>query len=453
MRKSISVKNIRYLVTCDDEDRLLENVNLLSEDGEITYIGEEEKAADVVIDAAGMILYPGLVNTHHHLFQTFSRNLPEVQNLELFGWLNHLLYKVWPKADADVVYHSAITGMGELLKYGCTTNFDHHYLYPEGTKELIDRQFEAADALGMRFTASRGSLSMGESLGGLPPDSIVQSVDEIMKDSVRLIETYHDPARFSMHQMVLAPCAPMNALADSYTESLALGRDKKVKLHTHLCETLDEERFCLEKFGLRPLAYMEKLGFVGPDVWYAHGIHFNDEELDVLASTGTGVAHCPISNMKLSSGIARIPEMLEKGVRVGLAVDGSASNDASNLLEELRVSYLLHRLGSSEKAPSGYDLLKVATRGSASLLGRDDIGYIAEHMAADFFLVDVNALEYIGTTYDPKSLPCTVGIKSPVAYTVVNGEILSDHGRLTKIDEAAFKEKADAVAAKFLGRM
>ena len=307
---TLLVKNIGYVVTCDDDDRILKNANVFVRDGVIDYIGNEAIAADEVIDGTGMVMYPGLINTHHHLYQTFSRNLPEVQNMELFPWLKYL-YEIWKNLDEKVVYYSSLTGMGELLKTGCTTCLDHHYVFPEGTGDrLMDAQFAAADALGMRFHATRGSMDLSVKDGGLPPDSVVQTVDEILRSSERTVSRFHDPGQYSMHQVALAPCSPFSVSADLLRESAKLARSLGVRLHTHLAETKDEEAYTTEHFHMRPLEYMESLGWTGQDVWYAHGIHFNDEELRFLAETQTGVAHCPVSNMKLSSGIARIPEML-----------------------------------------------------------------------------------------------------------------------------------------------
>ena len=449
--ETLLIRHISQLVTCDEEDRLLTDVDLYCEDGFIRRIGPDlDLPADRVLDASHMIAYPGLVNTHHHLYQIFSRNLPQVQNLELFDWLR-TLYEVWKNLDSDVVYLSSMTGMAELMRHGCTTCFDHHYVFPAGSGDLTGAQFAAADALGMRLAASRGSMDLSRKDGGLPPDSVVQTVDEIMADSLRCIETYHDPAPGSMHQVVLAPCSPFSVSAELLRQSAILARHYGVRLHTHLCETLDEERFMLEREGIRPLAYMERLGWLGEDVWFAHGIHFNDEELRLLALTGTGVAHCPISNMKLSSGVARIPEMLELGVPVGLAVDGSASNDGSNLLEELRAAYLLHRLHSSSRAPSGYDLLKVATRGGARLLGRTDIGAVAEGKCADLFLVDSRRIELAGASFDARSMLATVGLSGPVDYTVVHGLITVADGHLTSVDENALSAEADHCCRRYLG--
>ena len=449
---TLLIRNIAQLVTCDDGDRILQGADLYCEDGLIKTIGRDlDVEADRVIDGSHMFCYPGLVNTHHHLYQVFSRNLPQVQNMELFDWLR-TLYEIWKNLDADVIRLSSLTGMGELMKHGCTTCFDHHYVFPAGSGDLLGAQFAAADELGIRMYASRGSMDLSKKDGGLPPDSVVQTVDEILRDCQRAVETYHDPSRFSMRMVALAPCSPFSVSEELLRQSALLARDLGVRLHTHLCETKDEERFVRERCGMRPLEYMESLGWIGPDVWYAHGIHFNGEELRRLAETGTGVAHCPISNMKLSSGVCRVPEMLELGVPVGLAVDGSASNDGSNLLEELRVAYLLHRLQSSEKAPSGYDVLKIATVGSAKILGRDDIGSLEVGKAGDLFAIDTRRLELVGADLDPKSLLGTVGWKGPVDYTVVNGKVTVRSGKLVNLDEEKAAREAAALVRDYLSR-
>lgn len=448
---NLLIKNIRAVVTCDGSDRVLTNADLLIEDGVIRALGQGISASCETLDASHMLCYPGLINTHHHLYQIFSRNLPAVQGFALFDWLV-ALYEIWKGLDRDVVRLSSLTGLGELLKTGCTTCFDHHYVFPHAAGDLlIDTQFAAAEELGIRMHASRGSMDLSKKDGGLPPDSVVQSVDAILKDSERLVAAYHDPSFGSMRQVALAPCSPFSVSSELLRQSALLARQLGVRLHTHLCETMDEERFTLEKFGMRPFAYLQSLGWAGPDVWYAHGIHFNDAELRALAETGTGVAHCPVSNMKLSSGVARVPEMLRLGVPVGLAVDGSASNDGSNLLEELRMCYLLHRLTSGEAAPTGYDVLKLATRGGARLLGRSDIGCIAEGMCADFFLVDSRRLELVGACEDPKAMLATVGLKGPVDYTFVGGRMAVERGRLTGVDEGWLSYEANARFRKYLG--
>ena len=449
---TLLLKNIHTLVTCDDSDQILHGVDLYCEDGLIRSIGPAlPHTADKVVDARHCWCYPGLVNTHHHLYQVFSRNLPQVQNLELFDWLT-TLYEIWKGLDESVIRLSSLTGMGELMKHGCTTCFDHHYVFPAHAGDLIGAQFAAAEELGIRMFASRGSMDLSKKDGGLPPDSVVQTVDEIMKDSARIIEQYHDPRPGSMRQVALAPCSPFSVSAELLRQSAILPRQYGVRLHTHLCETKDEERYMLTHHGVRPLEFMASLGWTGPDVWYAHGIHFNDEELRELARTGTGVAHCPISNMKLASGVARIPDMLELGVPVGLAVDGSASNDGSSLMEELRVAYLLHRLHSSAKAPSGYQVLKMATRGSARLLGRDDIGQLTAGKCADFFLVDSRRLELVGGEYSPADVLATVGLRGPVDYTVVNGKITVKDGHLVTIDEDRIAAEAREVCRSYLSK-
>ena len=450
---TLLIKNLDAAVTCDASDSMPQHVDLFIENGLIRQIGAGlDVTADRVIDGTGMTAYPGLVNAHHHLYQVFSRNLPEVQNLELFDWLV-ALYEVWKNLTEKTEYLASLTAMGELMKNGCTTVFDHHYVFPANGGDLLEAQWQAAQELGVRMHFSRGSMDRSRKDGGLPPDSVVQTVDEIMKDSVRLIEKYQDNSFGAMKRIALAPCSPFSVSEDLLKESAVLARQYHVRLHTHLCETKDEENYTLEKVGLRPLAYMEKLGWVGDDVWYAHGIHFNTEELQLLAQTGTGVCHCPISNMKLSSGIARIPEMLEMNIPVGLGVDGSASNDGSNLLEEIRVAYLLHRLNSSDKAPSGYDILKMATMGSARLLGRDkEIGSLETGKCADLFLVRSDRLELVGARFDPKSVLGTVGLKGAVDYTIVNGEVTVENGVLARVDEEKLSYEAGEQVRKYLGR-
>lgn len=446
------IRNIYTIVSCDDQDHVYYSNDLYIEDNVIRAIGPNLNfQADTVIDGSNMLCYPGLINTHHHLYQQFSRNLPSVQNLELFDWLK-TLYEVWKNIDENVVRMSSLTGMGELMKNGCTTCFDHHYVFPKDSGDLIGAQMQAASELGIRMHSSRGSMDLSVKDGGLPPDSVVQSVDEILNDSIQLIERYHDPSFGSMNQIVLAPCSPFSVSSDLLASTAQLARSYGVRLHTHLCETKDEEQYTLEKYGMRPLAYMKKLGWIGSDVWYAHGIHFNDDELSLLAETQTGIAHCPISNMKLSSGIARIPEMLKLGVPVGLAVDGSASQDGSNLLEELRICFLLHRLNSSSQAPDGYEVLKLATKGSAEIIGRSDIGTLEVGKCADLFMIDRRRLELVGACYDPKCVLATVGFRSSVDYTIVNGQITVKNGRLVNMDEEDITEKAEKVCNSYLNK-
>lgn len=449
---SLLIRNLKTLVTCDDSDRVLQNVDLLARDGVICAMGPAlPQEADTVLDGAHCVCYPGLINTHHHLYQVFSRNLAQVQNMELFDWLT-ALYEIWKGLNDRVIRLSTLTGCGELLKHGCTTCFDHHYVFPKDAGDLLAVQFAAAEELGIRFHASRGSMDLSKKDGGLPPDSVVQTVDQIMADSLRAIERWHDDSFGSMRQVALAPCSPFSVSGELLRQSALLARQYHVRLHTHVAETRDEVNYTLSRYHMRPLEYMASLGWTGPDVWYAHGIHFNDEELRELARTGTGVAHCPISNMKLASGVARVPDMLKLGVPVGLAVDGSASNDGSSLLEELRVCFLLHRLHASQAAPSGYDVLKMATRGGARLLGRRDIGSLEVGKCADLFLVDTRRLELTGAMDDAKSVLGTVGLGGAVDYTVVNGRIVVRDGRLVTVDEARLAEDANRTCQEYLSR-
>lgn len=435
---SLMIKNAKAVITMNDNNDVLRNCDVFIENGIIKAIGEDLSGQGIiakkVVDGTNKYVYPGLVNTHHHFYQTMTRNYPNVQNMELFDWLK-ALYKLWSGLDSDMVYNSSLIAMGELAKYGCTTMHDHHYVFPDGTTNLIDRQIEAAKELGVRIHASRGSMSRGVSDGGLPPDRLVQTKKEILRDSERLINAYHDSSIGSMSQIVLAPCSPFSVTTDLLKDSAALARQYNVKLHTHLAETLDEEAFTLKTLKMRPLEYMASVDWLGDDVWYAHGIHFNDEELKVLAKTKTGVAHCPSSNMKLSSGIARISEMIKMGIPVGLAVDGSASNDCSNMLAEIRMAYLLQRLSQSRTAPSGDQILRLATRGGADILGRPDIGSLEVGKVGDCFLLDINRIEFSGTLDDPASLIATCGVNRPVDMTIVAGKVIYANDKLLNIDE------------------
>ncbi|MBN1937921.1 MAG: 8-oxoguanine deaminase, partial [Anaerolineae bacterium] len=337
---TLLVKNAALLATMDDAQRRIKDGGLFVRDGVIEQVGLTSTlpaTADRVIDASGMAVLPGLVNTHHHLYQTLTRALPAAQNVELFDWLR-TLYPVWARMDDEAVYVSAKIGLIELLLSGCTTASDHLYLFPNDA--CLDAEIEAARELGVRFQPCRGSMSLGRSKGGLPPDGVVQSEDEILRDCERVVKRYHDPARFSMCRITIAPCSPFSVTEDEMRQAAQWARERGLTLHTHVAETLDEERFCLEKFGRRPVALMADLGWLGSDVWFAHCVHLNADEIALMAETGTGVAHCPSSNMRLGSGIAPIREMRDAGVRVGLAVDGSASNDGAHMLAEARQAML-----------------------------------------------------------------------------------------------------------------
>ena len=441
--KRILIRNCKTIVTCDDERNQFNNYDIYIEGAKILEIGKDlEKDNVEIIDASGLIVYPGLVNMHHHFYQVLTRNIQEIQKLELFDWLLWL-YERWRFLTSEMLYSASMVAMGELVKYGCTTIVDHHYVFPKGQEKLIDMQFKAAEELGVRLHACRGSMSRGKSDGGLPPDDLVQSAQEIIDDSIRLIKKYHDKTFNSFSQIILAPCSPFSVDSELLIESARVAREYGVRLHTHLSETKDEEEYCIKEYGLRPLEYMESVDWVGSDVFYAHGIYFNDEELKRLSKTQTGVAHCPVSNMKLSSGIARIAEMLELNIPVGLAVDGSASNDGSNLLAEIRTGYLLQRLKYFEKSPDAEDLLWIATRGGAKILGRDDIGSIEIGKCADMFFIDGEKMNYSGCLNNPAAIPGVVGINEPVKMTIIGGNIVFSDGEFTNINEKDFAKQVD----------
>jgi 8-oxoguanine deaminase len=408
--------------------------------------GEETR----VLDCSACLVLPGFVNTHHHFYQTLTRALPAVQNAGLFDWLVYL-YEIWKNIDEEAVEVSSLLAMAELLKTGCTCSTDHHYLYPRTFRgDLTGIQFEAARRLGMRFAPCRGSMSLSRKDGGLPPDSVVQSETEILADSRRVLETYHDPGELSMARIVLAPCSPFSVTPDLMKETAALARSYGARLHTHLAETRDEDDFCTRHYGKRPLALMEDCDFLGRDVFYAHGIYFDDQELKILAETGTGVAHCPSSNMRLGSGIARVKEMLALGIPVGLAVDGSASNDSSDFVAEMRQALLLQRIRYGPDALTAREVLGLAGRGGAALLGFSGLGRIEAQAAADLAVFRLDGLEHAGALADPPAALLFCGGSHRTLYTIVNGRLAVDDGRLTGIDEQELAARANRVAARLL---
>ena len=433
---SILLKNIFYLVTMNSTQEKLCSIDMLIENNIIKKISTQIACNTAkIIDCSTKLVIPGLINSHHHLFQTLQRNIPPVQNVPLFQWLK-ILYEIWKFMDEEAVYYSTQLGCGELLKTGCTTTTDHHYLYPISFHANIpDIQMKAAAEIGIRFAPTRGSMSRGKSDGGLPPDSVVQTEDQILRQSEEAIQKYHDPKQFSMQQIHLAPCSPFSVTTNLMKETAKLARKYDVRLHTHLCETKDEEQYCQEKYGKRPLALMESVDWLGSDIWYAHGIYFNDDELKLLAETKTGIAHCPTSNMRLGSGIARIPEMINLNIPVGLAVDGSASNDSSDMVGEMRNALLLHRVNSGASAITATDVLKMATTGSAKLLGRSDIGLLKEGKAADLAIFELDKLEYTGSLSDPLAALIFSGINHTADMTIVNGKIVVENGNLTMVNE------------------
>lgn len=400
--------------------------------------------ADEVIDARGLVLLPGLVCTHHHFYQTLTRNLPAAQDAELFAWLvAH--YPVWARLTPEAVRASTATAVAELLLSGCTTAADHGYIWPNGAR--VDDQIAVAREMGLRFHASRGSMSLGRSRGGLPPDEAVEDEDAILRDSERVIREHHDPARFAMTRVVLAPCSPFSVTPALMRASAELARRHDgVHLHTHLCETVDEERYCIERYGARPVEFAESLGWSGPDVWFAHAIHMAPAEFARLGAARTGVAHCPTSNMRLGSGIAPVLAQRDAGMRVGLGVDGSASNDGSHMLDEARHAMLLQRVAHGAAAMTAREALRLATRGGASVLGRDDIGALAPGMAADLIGVRVNGLPTAGgALHDPLAALAFCRIPN-VDLSIVNGKVRVRDGRLVDVDVAALVERHDRAA-------
>lgn len=443
---SILLKNISMAVTFDNKDRIFEDVDILVVDKEIIAIGKEIKVEETTekIDCKGCIALPGFVNTHHHLYQTLFRGIKEVQEKPLFPWLKGL-YEFWKHITPEAVYYGAMVGFSELLRTGCTTTMDHHYVFPNNTAgSLIDELLRAASEIGIRFHATRGSMSLGRSGGGLPPDSVVQKEEEILEDSERLINKYHDNRKFAMQRIALAPCSPFSVSRELMVQSRDLARKKGVMLHTHLAETLDEEKFCMERYGMRPAELMESLGWVGSDVWFAHVIHVNEQDMRILK--GSGVAHCPSSNMKLSSGICPTNQLLEHGIKVGIAVDGSASNDGSNMWEEVRRTYLLNHLKYGTEGLDAYQVLRMATRGGAEVLGRDDIGILDKGKAADIVLFDLKDIAYAGC-HDPLVGLVSCGNTSLVKLTMVNGRIVVRDGRLMTINSEEVSKEAHKLAA------
>lgn len=403
------------------------------------------------IDCSEMVVIPGLINTHHHFYQTLQRCVRDIQDAPLFSWLKRL-YEVWGNLDDDAVYWSTMVACAELLKTGCTTSADNLYVFPRGrSSRFIDVEIEAASKIGLRFHPTRGSMSRGEGDGGLPPDQVVQTDEEILEDSERLIAAYHDPMPGAMVRVALGPCSPFSVSEELLRQTQELARRKRVLLHTHLAETDDETSYCLERYGVRPLELMERCGWLGSDVWYAHGVHFTEAELMKLRATETGVCHCPTSNMRLGSGRARVPEMLRMGIRLGLGVDGSASNDTSDMLGELRNCFLVQRLGGGSSAITAREVLEMATAGGADLLGRKDLGAIMPGMAADLVGINVCEVSRAGALHDYLASLVLCGASHVVDLTMVNGKVVVRGGRLVGIDEAEIVARANQAALRMIG--
>lgn len=448
-----------YILTMDDHQRELPDGGLFIRDGFIEQVGvtsELPQAADEVLDLADHIVLPGLVNTHHHFYQTLTRAVPAAQDANLFNWLT-TLYPIWARLQPEDIFTSAQTALAELALSGCTTASDHLYLFPNGSR--LDDEIAAAREIGLRIQASRGSMSLGQSQGGLPPDSVVDSEESILKDSQRLIEQYHDPKPGAFVQIVLAPCSPFSVTSDLMKQSARLAREYGVHLHTHLAETEDEEQFCLQRFGHRPVGYMQEVDWVGRDVWFAHAVWVNDEEIGVFAKHNCGVAHCPTSNMRLASGIAPVKEYRRAGVNVGLGVDGSASNDGSHLLAEVRNAMLVSRVKEGltgfslsndpeRKLMTAREALYLGTRSGAAVLGRTDIGSLEPGKCADFFAIDLNRIGFSGM-HDPVAA-LVFGQPVNADYTVVGGRFVVKEGQLRTVDERKLIERHKQAARRLL---
>lgn len=460
---TLLVKNSSLLVTMDDQRREIGNGGLFIRDNIVELVGETADlpdTADEILDLKNHIILPGLVNTHHHMYQTLTRVF--AQDDDLFTWLK-TLYPIWANLTDEAIYISTKTALAELALSGCTTTSDHLYVFPNDC--TLDSEIRAAEEMGMRFHAARGSMSLGESQGGLPPDRCTENEAAILNDSRRLIEEYHDASRHSMMRVVLAPCSPFSVTPDLMRESADLARAYGTRMHTHLAETVEEEAFCLETFGKRPVDYVQSLGWTGADVWHAHCVHMSHEEIDLFSQTGTGVAHCPSSNMRLASGIAPVLSWRRHNVRVGLGVDGSASNDGGNLLAEARLALLLQRVAPdrylSEKpggrggfagdahAMSARQALELATRGGAAVLGREDIGRLAPGMSADFIAINLNQIGFTGSLHDPLAAVFLCSALS-VDYSIINGKMIVKDGQLTTLDLIPHIEKHNQISRNMI---
>ena len=437
MSKELIIRKAEFIITMDDEKRELEQHDLRISNGEIAEIGRNisSKGAIEEISGRGCLITPGLVNTHHHLYQTLTKAVPMAQNAMLFDWLK-TLYPIWGQFGPEEMYQSALLGLAELALSGCSLSADHLYIYPDGVR--LEDTIEAANEVGIRFFPTRGSMSIGESKGGLPPDNLVEKENYILNDCIRVIDGFHDPSPSSMVRIAIAPCSPFSVSRELMRDSALLARDKGVFLHTHLAENDEDIAFSIEKFGCRPGQYAEELGWLGPDVWHAHCVKLNLEEQKAFSASQTGIAHCPCSNSRLGSGIAPLRSWIDQGVSVGLGVDGSASNDFNNLVMEARQALLLQRVDKGAGALSSREALEIATRGGADILGRFECGRLALGKRADVSIWDISGIESAGS-WDPAAL--LMAGPTRVKHLIVEGrQIVKDYNLLTLDEERLVRD-------------
>ncbi len=447
----ILIKNPLLVATMNDDKEELSGGHILIENDKIISIGKNDLTVEVdeVIDASNIIVLPGLINTHHHFYQTLTRNIPRMQNAPLFSWLNDH-YELWRELTEEGVTVSTKTAIAELMKSGTTTSSDHLYIFPQKTSaQLIDVEIETAQEMGIRFHPTRGSMSLGKSKGGLPPDDVVQTETEIQVDTERLFAKYHNESDGSMLRIALAPCSPFSVTPELMKSTAEYAKVNNLLIHTHLAETLDEEKFCVDNYGKRPVEYIKSLGWINANAWFAHAVHLNTDEIKLMGETGCGVSHCPSSNLRLGSGIARIKEMIDAGISVSLAVDGSSSNDSSNMLSEIRNAMLLSRLLGEQYWLSARDVFWMVTRGGAQVLGRNDIGELSVGKQADMALFSVNSIEYAGGMSDPLAAIVFNTRNSPVDYLIINGKVQVRDGKLD-FDEKKHIQEHNRVSAEML---
>ena len=451
---TLLIKNADLLCTMEASESApfgaeISDSGLFARNGVIEQVGKTISlpgTADQIIDMRGHVVVPGMVNTHHHMFQNLTRAVPAAQNAPLFGWLQ-TLYPIWSRIGPEHIYWSTALALAELALSGCTTSSDHLYLYPNGAR--LDDSLAAAADIGLRFHGTRGSMSIGESKGGLPPDSLTEEEPTILSDCQRVIETFHDKKRFAMQRIAIAPCSPFSVSMDLMRESARMARSYGVGLHTHLAENSEDIEYSLANFGMRPGDFIEAVEWTGPDVWHAHCVQLDSTEIQLFASTGTGIAHCPCSNMRLASGIAPVRKMLDAGVNIGLGVDGSASNDSGHMLSEARQAMLLQRVMKGGDAMTARETLSMATRGGAAVLGRDDIGVLAPGYAADIAAFNTRGIDFAGAQWDILAglIFCASGNSN---YTIVNGKVIVDQGMLTTMNMTKLLERHNAMTADLM---